>query len=42
MIKEKNNYKKTQKTTTKNKITYLEGKLFKAHGLHLKFIGPRG
>ena len=28
-------------TTTKNKINYLEGKLFKVHGLYFKFIAQR-
>ena len=36
----KKNYKKTQKTT-KNKIDYFVGKLFKVHGSYFKFIAQR-
>ena len=33
--------KTTQKITAKNKIKYLEGKLFKVHGLYFKLIAQR-
>ena len=35
------NRKKYKKTTRKNKINYLEWKLFKVHGLYFKFIAQR-
>ena len=33
--------KKQHKKTTKNKIDYLVGKLFKVHGSYFKFIAQR-